>query len=240
MRPDVKQLVVGRWPGVLAALGVPEPRSFRSARALPDVRREGSLPLRRQGGPRHLDLLALRRRRRLQARHGGARRRASRRRPRSSRRCSRARRKRRVAKERSEAEKRASLRRVWEQARAVQPGDPVHTYLTGRGLPRVPEAVRYVPQMGYYQDGRKVGVLRRDGGGRARRRRQGPQPARHLPREREEGASRAAAEGDAAGRDDRRRRGVDRPSRRRCSALPKASRRRSPRASSAACRCGRR
>jgi len=63
-----------------------------------------------------------------------------------------------IARERSVEQKRASLLRLWERAKRVETGDPVHQYLTARGIAAAPAGVRFVPQQPYYREGVKVGA----------------------------------------------------------------------------------
>jgi putative DNA primase/helicase len=53
----------------------------------------------------------------------------------------------------SEERMTALARRIWDEARPVQPGDPVDRYLTARGLGRdvYPQALRLHPSLGYYE-----------------------------------------------------------------------------------------
>lgn len=61
------------------------------------------------------------------------------------------------------AEEETRLRRrhfeVWEGARPVQAGDPVHRYLSGRlpGLKRIPASLRYHPRLAYYAPSEQEG-----------------------------------------------------------------------------------
>lgn len=157
MQPDVRQLVVGRWPGVLAALGVPGPAltgrhgpcptcGGRDRFRFDDKEGRGTWICSHCGAGDGFKLV-------MAVRGVGFKEAAALVKdvlPHAPQVM--------VAKERSETEKRESLRLLWEQAQPVQPGDPVHAYLTGRGLRRVPDAVRYVPKKAYYTDGRKTGV----------------------------------------------------------------------------------
>lgn len=63
-----------------------------------------------------------------------------------------------VAREQSADERRAALERTWARAVPIEVGDCVHRYLAGRGITRVPPALRRVPRYGYYEDRRKIGA----------------------------------------------------------------------------------
>lgn len=65
-----------------------------------------------------------------------------------------------VARDRTDEEKREALRIVWGQAQAVTKGDPVWTYLHARtGLEVVPQDIRYHPALRYTDDeGRYFGT----------------------------------------------------------------------------------
>ena len=64
MHTPLKERALGRWPGILAALGVSVEGTPQQAWPLPDLRRQGSLSFRRQGRQGHMDLQPVRRRRR--------------------------------------------------------------------------------------------------------------------------------------------------------------------------------
>lgn len=63
-----------------------------------------------------------------------------------------------VRRERSPAIKRQTLKTIWSNSQPVVAGDPVHTYLERRGIRAVSPMLRYARAQPYFEDGRRVGV----------------------------------------------------------------------------------
>lgn len=63
-----------------------------------------------------------------------------------------------VAKERSIEERRLALLRIWDRSTPVMAGDPVDAYLSGRGLKFGSAGLRCLRSQTYYDEGRKAGV----------------------------------------------------------------------------------
>jgi putative DNA primase/helicase len=156
MRPDVREQARGRWPGIFAALGVDDRTLSGKHGACPmcggrdrfrfdDKEGRGTWICSRCGAGDGFKFVMLTRGVDFK---GAATlvREVLPNAPEVSR-----------AKERSIDEKRAALKRVWDDAVPVEPGDPVHRYLAARAITIVSPALRKVPSHPYYSDGRRCG-----------------------------------------------------------------------------------
>ena len=61
-----------------------------------------------------------------------------------------------IARERSAEDKRKAFELLVKRTVPIEPGDPVHRYLVGRGLKKIPPALRRSRAEPYYVDGRKA------------------------------------------------------------------------------------
>lgn len=156
MRPDVREMVIGRWPGVLAALGF-------SGRELSG--KHGSCPAcggtdrfrfdnkdgrgtwycNNCGAGDGFKLVMLTR----GVDFKGAAELVRDVLPRAP--------KAQIAKERSAKDKREAIEHLFKRTVAIESGDPVHRYLVGRGLRTIPPALRRARSEPYYVDGRIAG-----------------------------------------------------------------------------------